>query len=172
MKMRRLGIDPGTYETAYALYEFDEDERKAGRVVEFGILPNEDFLGWLSQGYDPKPGDMAAMEMIGHYGTGMSVGIEVFATCVWIGRFMETLDRRGLMPDLLGRKSVVRFLCSSDRAKDKHVRQALIDRLGKPGTAKKPGPTFGVATHVWAALAVAVASANDVRPILLPIKEN
>jgi hypothetical protein len=36
------------------------------------------------------------------------------------------------------------------------VRQALIDRLGLQGTKKAPGPTYGIKSHEWAALAVAV----------------
>jgi hypothetical protein len=36
------------------------------------------------------------------------------------------------------------------------VRQALIDRLGPQGTKKNPGPTYGMRSHLWAALAVGV----------------
>jgi hypothetical protein len=42
------------------------------------------------------------------------------------------------------------------------VRQALIDRLGPQGTKKNPGPTYGMRSHLWAALAVAVY-AGDVK---------
>jgi hypothetical protein len=54
------------------------------------------------------------------------------------------------------RKDVKLHLCNSPRAKDANVRQALLDRLGPQGTKKAPGPTYGVKSHEWAALAVAV----------------
>jgi hypothetical protein len=47
-------------------------------------------------------------------------------------------------------------LCNSPRAKDGNVRQALIDRVGPQGTKKGQGPTYGIKSHEWAALAVAV----------------
>lgn len=90
--------------------------------------------------------------MIASYG--MAVGAEVFETCVWIGRFMQA------HPDLnmhrIKRGDVKMHLCHSMRAKDANIRQALIDRLGAPGTKKNPGKTYGVSGDVWAALAVAV----------------
>jgi hypothetical protein len=46
------------------------------------------------------------------------------------------------------------------RAKDANIRQALIDRFGAVGTKKMPGPLFGVSSHYWAALAVAVYAAE------------
>ncbi len=36
------------------------------------------------------------------------------------------------------------------------MREALIHRFGEQGSKKAPGPTYGIASHVWAALAVAV----------------
>jgi hypothetical protein len=58
--------------------------------------------------------------------------------------------------DRITRGEVKVHVCNSKKAKDANVRQALIDRLGKPGTKKAPGPTYGIAGDVWAALAVAV----------------
>jgi len=56
------------------------------------------------------------------------------------------------------RKEVKIYLCGSMKAKDPNIRQALIDRLGDPGTKKNPGPTYGVKSHAWSALAVAVTA--------------
>ena len=47
------------------------------------------------------------------------------------------------------------------RAKDGNVRQALIDLIGEQGTKKNKGPTYGISSHSWAALAVAVYTANN-----------
>jgi len=47
-------------------------------------------------------------------------------------------------------------LCGSVRAKDSNIRQALIDRVGPQGKKHSPGPTYGLAKHDWAALAIAI----------------
>jgi hypothetical protein len=101
--------------------------------------------------------DLCACEMIASYG--MAVGKEVFETCVWIGRFVEIAYEP---VQLVYRRDVKLHLCHSPRAKDANVRQALIDRLGPQGTKKNPGPTYGMKSHLWAALAVAVY-AGDVK---------
>jgi len=95
--------------------------------------------------------------MVASYG--MPVGKEVFETCVWIGRFMQVWHD----PDavrLIYRRDVKLHLCGSARAKDGNIRQALIDKLGPQGTKKAPGPTYGVKSHAWAALALAVTAAE------------
>ena len=103
-------------------------------------------------------GGPIAIEMIASYG--MAVGKEVFETCVWIGRFVQAagVDR----VRLVYRKDVKLHLCGSPRAKDANIRQALIDRWGGKaeavGTVKRPGPLYGVKSHAWAALAVAVTA--------------
>jgi hypothetical protein len=61
---------------------------------------------------------------------------------------------------LLPRKDVKMHLCGTPRAKDGNIRQRLLDLLGPQGTKKQPGPTYGVKSHAWAALAVAVTAAN------------
>jgi hypothetical protein len=90
---------------------------------------------------------------------GMPVGAETFETCFWIGRYVDrwvttgnALDRVSRIP----RGDIKLHLCRSVRAKDGNVRQALIDRFGRPGTKKAPGALYGISTHCWAALAVAV----------------
>jgi hypothetical protein len=47
------------------------------------------------------------------------------------------------------------------RAKDANIRQALLDLIGPQGTKAQPGPTYGIKSHTWAALAVAVYAANQ-----------
>jgi hypothetical protein len=104
----------------------------------------------LIKSRDLEPYDFAAIEMIASYG--LPVGREVFETCLWIGRFMERLDKP---TRLIYRKDVKLHLCNSPRAKDGNVRQALVDKYGKPGTKKNPGKLYGISGHLWAALAVA-----------------
>ena len=96
-----------------------------------------------------------AIEMIASYG--MAVGREVFETCVWVGRFHQAWrDPAGVK--LIYRQAVKLHLCNSPRAKDANIRRALIDLLGPQGTKNSPGPTYGVSSHAWAALGVAVTA--------------
>ncbi|MNY62967.1 hypothetical protein D3C86_1998680 [compost metagenome] len=62
-------------------------------------------------------------------------------------------------------------LCKTPRAKDANVRQALLDMFPRTGGGKtpqigtkaQPGPLFGVSSHAWAALGVAVTAAHQIR---------
>jgi hypothetical protein len=151
--MTILAIDPGTTESGYAVFGY-------GRVLSSGVMSNEALIGMLR---DPTVFralgvDRIAVEMIANYG--MAVGREVFETCVWIGRFIEAWKGPH---KLVYRQRVKLHLCQSPRAKDANIRQALIDRLGPQGTKKDPGPTYGVKSHAWAALAVAVTAADEMR---------
>lgn len=143
-----LAIDPGTTESGYVVMA-------DSGIDSSGVLPNPemlDFIKWRDMcGYE----DRLAIEMIASYG--MAVGAEVFQTCVWIGRFKQAFRDPDAV-ELVYRKDVKMHLCGSPRAKDANIRQSLIDKLGAPGTKKNPGPTYGVKSHAWAALAVAVTA--------------
>lgn len=151
--MNILALDPGTKETGFV--DFTN-----GVVINSGVLPNDEMLGRLKLIARAAPITLA-IEMIASYG--MAVGAEVFETCVWIGRFKQAWSD----PDavrLVYRKDVKLLLCGSPRAKDPNIRQALLDKLGPQGTKKAPGPTYGVRSHAWAALAVAVTVAESIEP--------
>lgn len=139
-----LAIDPGTTQSGVCLFT-------DGRVVESGVHENRAVRDIVRA----STADMLAIEMVASYG--MAVGKEVFETCVWIGRFAE----KWRAPDdvlLVYRKDVKMFLCGNTRAKETNIRQALIDLLGAPGVKAHPGPTYGVRSHAWSALAVAVTA--------------
>jgi hypothetical protein len=142
-------IDPGT--THSGVVHFQD-----GRVRDSGVLENHEVLKWI-RGYDHAP---IAIEMIASYG--MAVGAEVFETCVWIGRMVQVAGPERVR--LVYRKDVKMHLCGTPRAKDANIRLALIDLYGGKaeaiGTVKKQGPLYGVKSHAWAALAVAVTAAN------------
>jgi hypothetical protein len=137
-----LAIDPGTSASGWVIFD-------GSNVRASGVSCNEAVLTELLGGWQER----LAIEMIASYG--MPVGAEVFETCVWIGRFIEAFARPAAA-ERIYRRDVKLELCGSPRAKDANIRQALIDRLGPPGTKKTPGPTYGVRSHAWAALGVAV----------------
>jgi hypothetical protein len=85
----------------------------------------------------------------------MSVGQEVFDTCIWIGRFAEAAGR--IAPaKYVYRKDVKINLCGSMKAKDGNIRRALIDRFGVVGTKRFPGWFYGFHSDIWSAYAVGV----------------
>jgi hypothetical protein len=145
--MKILAIDPGTEQSGVVVLD-------GSRVTLAEILPNAEVRTFLRSWF----GDVVACEWIASYG--MAVGQETFDTCKWVGRFEEVISgRRGTMA-LVFRKDVKLHVCNNGRAKDKNIRQALIDLWGGKakaiGTSKQPGPLYGVKSHCWQALAVAV----------------
>lgn len=141
-----VAIDPGTDESGFVLFH----DRA---VVDSGVAPNADIRDMVIA--HKGKGHTLAIEMIASYG--MPVGREVFETCVFIGRLVEIW---GDEARLVFRKDVKMHVCGSPRAKDGNIRQALLDLLGPAGTKKAPGPTYGVKSHAWAALGVAVTVAG------------
>jgi hypothetical protein len=148
-----LAIDPGNIESAYCL--IDEDTYKP---VEFDKLENEKLIneiGMRSYMYDES-----VIEMVACYG--MPVGVEVFDTCVWIGRFTQQISEATYFPEYICRKDEKMNLCHSMKAKDSNIVQALIDRFapntpnkGK-GTKKEPGWFYGFKKDIWQAYAVGI----------------
>ncbi len=152
--MKVLAIDPGNKQSAYIIYE-------DGVILESDIGKNSKVLTAIDTSfYDRHIPDEMAIEMIACYG--MTPGKTVFDTCVWIGRFIEAWNPRPATK--VYRMDCKMHLCHSTRAKDKNIRQAIIDRYpavggGKVpqiGTKKSPGPLYGVSKDIWAALAVAI----------------
>jgi len=147
-----LAIDPGNTQSGWCLFD-------GQRVIESGVADNYTMLVKVLLSQDTQ----LAIEMIASYG--MAVGREVFETCVWIGRFMQAHDGGAR---LVYRKDVKMHLCGTMKAKDANIRQAIIDLFpatggGKTpqiGTKAKPGPLYGVSSHAWHALAVALTVEN------------
>jgi hypothetical protein len=148
-----LSIDPGTDKSGWVILE-------DGRVSSSDVSPNAGVLELVSRW---KEG--LAIEMIA--GMGMAVGQTTFDTCVWIGRFQQAY----FQPDAVQfvyRRDVKLHLCGNSNAKDPNIRQALLDMFPRTGGGKTPqigtkampGPLFGVSSHAWSALAVAITVAN------------
>ena len=142
---RVFAIDPGTTQSGWVLLE--------GRsVVQSGVDDNNELLTWVKHG---QRADMLAIEMM--TARGMPTSNDEFRTLVWIGRFMQAW-REPEKVRLVPRADVKMFVCNSMKANDGNVRQALIDLMGAPGIKAKPGPTYGVKSHAWQALGVAVTA--------------
>ena len=146
--MTIFAIDPGTKESGWVLFG-------PQGVIDSGVSDNNDVLRWVQAG---QGADLLAIEMIA--GMGMTVGQTTFETVRWIGRFQQAW-RDPEAVKLVYRRDVKQTLCGNQQAKDKNIRQALLDLIGLPGTKKAPGPTYGVSSHAWSALAVAVTAQRD-----------
>lgn len=87
---------------------------------------------------------------------------DVVRTTEVVGRVMEWCDSTRTPLELLYRREVLATLGVSARgSKDARVRAALINLHGWTkdraiGTRRAPGPLYGVTSHAWAALALAV----------------
>jgi hypothetical protein len=155
--VRILAIDPGTTESGWCVYD-------GTCVIASGVMPNDEMLAYVQRDHWKINGYRLCIEMIASYG--MAVGREVFETCVWIGRFQQAWHAPCAV-ELVYRKDVKLHLCGTPRAKDPNVRQALLDLFARTGGGKtpqigtkaQPGPLFGVSSHAWPALGVAITAA-------------
>ena len=152
---RILAIDPGNTTSGYCIID---SETKRAKV--FGKAPNRAVMKDIVKSLDY---DEAVIEMVASYG--MPVGMTVFETCVWIGRFTQAIedDFLGCVPvKFLRRQQVKLNLCKSNKATDATIRQALVDRFDKDasnygkGTKDKPGWFYGFKADIWQAYALGV----------------
>lgn len=176
-----LAIDPGSEQSAWLLYD-----TKSKLPIKFGINENVYLLSAIQSATSLN---FLAVEMIASYG--MPVGKTVFETCVWIGRFIQAwggenykkfyrktdvcmhlchntaakdsnirqaiIDRYGGKNRAIGNKR-----CPKCKGKGWYGAGRPICPACKGGKWKyPPGPLFGVAEDVWAALAVAITAAES-----------
>lgn len=146
--MTVFAIDPGPEQSAFVFWNGEA-------VLGKGLVPSGEMFGWIRS----SGAEHLAIEMIESFG--MAVGRETFRTVLWIGEYRRYWICCGLPEsgvDLIGRIPIKVHLCKSARAKDGNVRQALIDRFGPPGVKANKGVLYGVTSHCWSALAVAVTA--------------
>lgn len=149
--MKILAIDPGDTTSGYAVMD-------GYKPIRFGCADNEYLLNLLEIG--SFEADAVIIEMVASYG--MSVGKEVFETCVWIGRFWQAAKKYSQV-DRVYRLDEKMAICHDSRAKDTNIRQALIDRFAQhdfkngKGTKKNPDFFYGFSKDMWAAFAAGVA---------------
>ena len=167
--MRITAIDPGNEETA--IVQISDDYRP----TVFAKVDNYEALFMLERLQDEAEllgaRHYFVIEQVAHYGTGMPAGKTIFDTCVWIGRYKQTIadllhvsgaEAEAAAVNLVPRKEYVLQFCRTTRAGDPNVIQYLADRFapgetnhGK-GTKKAPGWFYGFKADVWQAYALAV----------------
>lgn len=147
--MRILAIDPGTTESAFVVFDTCDAKRP---LKEYGYFANDvvlneyvrqtRFYDWLAI---EQPQMCWAKKVPG------KLVADLLTTREWVGRFDAMHDAQ-----LVPARSIRKVVCGNAKAADKDVRAALVKRFGEPGTKKKPGPLYGIASHLWSALAIAV----------------
>lgn len=153
-----LAIDPGTTKSGWVTY-------LDGCVFECGVMENNGLLDRIPP--FAVGANVLAVEMIASYG--MTVGRDTFETVLWVGRFVQkwTDTTRNYSKAhrcmKVYRQDAKKCVCRTHKASDADVRSALIARLGDVGTKKAPGPLYGVKSHAWAALAVAVTAEDMIK---------
>jgi hypothetical protein len=93
---------------------------------------------------------------------GMKLGEESLKTVALTGMLVRGFYWNAELVTLVKRREVKSVMCGNQRATDANIRQALIDLIGEPGVKSRPGPTYGIKSHAWPALAVAVVAACGV----------
>lgn len=141
--MKLLSVDPGNEVSAFVILDGE-------KILEADIVPNEELLEIINMNGDLT--NHMAIEMIASYG--LAVGVTVFETVLWIGRFMQAYGFDESTK--VYRKDVKMHFCNSMRAKDGNIRQALIDRFGPVGTKKAPGHLYGLSKDKWSAMAIGI----------------
>lgn len=151
-----LALDPGSEQTGWVLFS-------GIAVTDCGVHPNDDVRRWVREG---QGADILAIEMM--RARGQPVSNDSMRTLVWVGRFMQSWRA----PDdvkLVYREDVKLRICGRTNVKDPNVRQALIDMFPPTGGGAVPqvgtkamrGPLYGMASHTWPALGVAVTVAHQ-----------
>ena len=145
-----LGIDPGTFQSAYVLYNISP---LGPQIVLKGLIPNDEIIAHIRV-LIATYCFTAYIEDVGCYG--MPVGREVFDMVRFSGRLQQMFIEADIKCKFIPRREIKLYFCNSMKAKDGNIRQALIDRFGEPGTKKRPGMLYGVKADIWSALAIAV----------------
>lgn len=105
---------------------------------------------------------------------GQSVADESYRT-IWncrgfVDRLVVAIVKGGGTADVVGvtRRQVKSYLVGTQACGDPQVRDAIICRYGGTkaaaiGRKGNPGPLFGIVSHHWAAMAVAITAADPVQ---------
>ncbi len=149
--MRILGIDPGTEQSGYVVW----DTLLPRSIIAKDIVDNNKLLHLI-----PKLAfDHAGIENVQLY---QAVGKDIRETLIWIGRICQRFEELMIpQPRRIERTEIKMHFCGTlKKITDHTIRLALIDRFGGKGTKKNPGVFYGLKDHEWAAAAVAICLAD------------
>lgn len=141
-----LGVDPGPEKSAYI--EWDHINKK---IYNIGIVNNKDFISNCIRYNQFKHNLFLAIEVP-----------KIFGNKVW----QQVIDTAFIAGQIVGKinfpfKKVAPnewklHITGKRGANDQLVKQALMARFGPKGTKKNPGKLYGLKTHLWDTLGIAV----------------
>ena len=104
--------------------------------------------------------DLVACERVQSYGI---AGASLLRTAEVFGGIQRTAEVAGLPFDGIYRRDVCNALHVTGKSRDQQVRQRMIEMHGGSkaeavGTKRAPGPLYGVTSHAWQALGLAVVA--------------
>ena len=148
-----LSIDSGTKQSGFVVYDTEKQE-----ILDKGILLNEELVEkvWTYNKGEQYPSVLVYEGMHLYH----SVSQDTLETLMWIGEFrfaFRMCDYKE--PCIEIKRSTIRK--HFEVKNDSGIRVALIDRFGGSrsvavGTKKQKGKLYGVKSHIWSALAVAI----------------
>ena len=158
--MKILAIDPGP--DACGLVVYCTDERRV--LVADKAKPTDDAVKLVSAMAVQGSAQLVACERVQSYGIS---GGSLLRTAEVYGRVLERAAFGGLQFRGLYRREVLRELdlLGARGNRDAAVRQRMIEMHGGTkraacGLKSAPGPLYGVSSHAWQALGLAVAVAS------------
>ena len=166
-----LSIDPGTKQSGFVVYDTEKREILAMQIIPNTILP----VAILhSSYYNPIKGEEIDIEPDVLVFEGMNlyhaVSEDTIQTLIWCGEFKQAFKQyywgRYRSQSQIPEPEIYEIKRSAIRKhfrvkNDSGIRVAIIDRFGGSrsvavGTKKQKGALYGVKSHIWSALAVAV----------------
>jgi len=157
---RILGVDPGTTESGVVVWDSETND-----VLERYITSNAGIRNRLRRQKRLRGIGVLVVESMTPY----AAGYTTMDTVLHIGQLIECARGIGWNLHQITRQAVVKHICGKKakddkRGADARVREALLRRFPASGGGKtpqvgikdKPGPLYGMKTHMWAALAVAI----------------
>jgi len=157
---RVIAIDPGPTESAVVLWDGE-------KIISSCDMPNENIVEALAEWDEAipewdteRPLDtdyVCAIEQL--RGFGVLASDAIFDTCWWSGRFAQAFGMK--RTHMIPRKKAAAHICGTGGiSKDQFVREAIIQRFGGKekavGSKKSPGILYGISSHKWAALCIAL----------------
>lgn len=155
-----LGLDPGPTNCGAVIYDTEARE-----VLEsHKSITTSAALALIYEVSSQFALDLVAIERMQSYGI---AGSSLLRTAEVGGMLHHCASAMSCDVVWLYRREVLRGLDVTGKGnRDSLVRQRLIeihggDRASAVGTKAKPGPLYGVSSHAWAALAVAVVAGME-----------
>lgn len=150
-----LAIDPGTWESGWIMWQGKDEQ-----IIGLGKWSNDQLLEAIIKKEFALAQGICRLVVEEVKSYGRAVNFEVLDTIFWSGRFAQAFMDHGGEVTMLPRQKVASYITQGFKGNDTAIRNALIERYGRPPTKKHPNyhyNGFKPARDEWQAWALAVA---------------